>query len=98
MEYIVKTKHDEAHALIDGFLQRHKDRHGGAYQGDLYEYLGADFVFGQPKTRAALVGILLNEQSGRCCYCMRRIDRLAPEERTIEHVIVNHPTDNNDYD
>lgn len=25
MEYIVKTKHDEAHALIGGFLQRHKD-------------------------------------------------------------------------
>lgn len=97
MEYIVKTKHDEAHALIDGFLQRHKDRHGGTYQGDLYEYLGADFVFGQPKTRAALIGILLNEQRGRCCYCMRRIDRLASDERTIEHVIVNHPKDSDDY-
>lgn len=28
METIVKNKHAEAHALIDGFLQRHKDRHG----------------------------------------------------------------------
>lgn len=63
----------------------------------MYEYLGADFVFGQPKTRAALIGILLNEQRGRCCYCMRRIDRLASDERTIEHVIVNHPKDSDDY-
>ena len=97
MEYITKKRHDEAHALIDGFLQRHKAKHGGAYQGDLYNYLGADFVFGHPKTRAALIDILLNEQVGRCCYCMRRIDSLTSEERTIEHVIVNHPKDENEY-
>lgn len=97
MEYIVKTRHDEAHSLIDGFLQRHKDKHNGLYQGDLYYCLGADFVFGQPKTRAALVNILLAEQGGRCCYCMRRISELDPRERTIEHVIVNHPKNEDDY-
>ena len=96
METIVKNKHAEAHALIDGFLQRHKDRHG-IYLNDLYKYLGADFVYGQTKTRKALVGILLEEQHGRCCYCMRRIEGLPPEEMSIEHVIVNHPIDANDY-
>ena len=96
METIVKNKHAEAHALIDGFLQRHKDRHG-IYLNDLYKYLGADFVYGQTKTRKALVGILLEEQHGRCCYCMRRIEGLPSEEMSIEHVIVNHPIDANDY-
>lgn len=97
MKYIAKTKYDEAHALIDGFLQRHKDKHGGVYQENLYYWLGADFVFGQPKTRIALATILLDEQEGRCCYCMRRISGLAPEERTIEHIIVNHPKNEDDY-
>ena len=45
MEYIAKTKHDEAHALIDGFLQRHQEKHGGAYQGDLYEYLDSNILY-----------------------------------------------------
>ena len=67
MEQIVKTRHEEAHALIDGFLQRHKDKHRGTYQENLYYWLGADFVFGRPKTRAALATILLDEQEGRCC-------------------------------
>lgn len=96
MEHIIKARHEEAHALIDGFLQRHREKKG-TYQDDLYYWLGADFVFGLPKTRAALVDILLDEQQGRCCYCMRRIIELPPEERTIEHVIVNHPKDEDDY-
>lgn len=97
MEYIAKTRYNEAYALIDRFLQRHKDKHGGVYQEDLFYWLGADFVFGQPKTRTALATILLDEQAGRCCYCMRRISELAPEERTIEHIIVNHPKNEDDY-
>lgn len=97
MEYIEKKRHVEAHALIDGFLQRHKEKHGGVYQGDLYRFLGADFIYGQPKTRAALIDILSAEQHGRCCYCMRRIDNIHPQECTIEHVIVNHPETDDDY-
>lgn len=96
MEQIVKNRHNEAHALIDGFLERHIGMHG-LYEGDLYEYLGADRIPGQVKTIQALRKILLEEQGGRCCYCMRRIGDLAPEERTIEHVIVNHPKDEDDY-
>ncbi|MBR6601857.1 MAG: hypothetical protein IKK87_08455 [Bacteroidaceae bacterium] len=96
MEYIFKSRHDEAHTLIDGFLERHKVRHG-LYQGDLYGFLGADFVPGQMKTIKALRAILLDEQGGRCCYCMRRIAGLAPEERSLEHVIVNHPKGEDDY-
>lgn len=96
MEQIVKARHDEAHMLIEGFLERHREKHG-LYQGDLYAYLGADFVPGQVKTNKALREILLDEQGGRCCYCMRRIDDLAPEERSVEHVIVNHPIDGDDY-
>ena len=97
MDSIIKAKHKEAHSLIDGFLQRHKGLNGGAYRGDLYECLGADYVLGETKTIKALRGILLEEQGGRCCYCMRRIDDLDPKERSIEHVIVNHPKDDNDY-
>lgn len=96
MEQIVKTRHAEAHMLINGFLERHRERHG-LYEGDLYEYLGADFVLGQRKTSNALREILMDEQGGRCCYCMRRIGDLAPEDRSIEHVIVNHPKDEDDY-
>lgn len=96
MEQIVKKRHDEAHALIDGFLERHREKHGH-YEGDLYSYLGADYISGQVKTKIALRDILLDEQGGRCCYCMRRIGELAPEERSIEHVIVNHPKDDDDY-
>ncbi len=99
MEYIAKNRHEEAHALIDGFLQRHRERHGGVYELDLYKYISADFLpDGRIKTRQMLVQILLDEQHGRCCYCMRQIDGLPPEERSIEHVIVNHPRDANDYD
>lgn len=58
MEAIVKSRHREAHTLIDGFLQRHLDRHG-AYTGDLYKYLCTDFAREQIKTRQALVDILL---------------------------------------
>lgn len=96
MEHIIKSRHDEAHMLIDGFLERHRIRHG-LYQGDLYGCLGADFVPGKIKTIKALRSILLDEQRGRCCYCMRQIDGLAPEERSVEHVIVNHPKDAGDY-
>jgi hypothetical protein len=96
MEHIIKSRHDEAHTLIDGFLNRHRERHG-VYQGDLYGYLGADFVPGQMKPIKVLRDILLDEQGGRCCYCMRRIADLPPEERTLEHVIVNHPKDDDDY-
>ena len=97
MEYIKKTKQSEVHSLIDGFLQRHKEKHAGVYQGDLYKYLSADFVPGETKTIKALRDVLLNEQGGRCCYCMRRIHELKPEEKSIEHVVVNHPKDENDY-
>ena len=97
METIVKNKHKEAHSLIDGFLKRHLEKHGGEYQKDLYYYLGADRVPGQVKTKKALGNILLEEQKGRCCYCMKRIAGLKPEQMSIEHVIVNHPNDANDY-
>lgn len=97
METIVKKKHNEAHSLIDGFLQRHLEKHGGKYVQDLYDYLCADWVPGQVKTKKALQNILLEEQNGRCCYCMKRIEGLRPEQMSIEHVIVNHPNDANDY-
>lgn len=97
MEAIIKTKHKEAHALIDGFLQRHLIKHNGVYEGDLYKYFCADFADEQIKTRQVLVNILLKEQGGRCCYCMRRIEVLPAEDKSIEHIIVNHHIDANDY-
>lgn len=97
METIVKGRHEEAHTLINGFLQRHFARHG-IYREDLYKYLGADYVPGFPKTRNALLNILSDEQEGRCCYCMRQINDLGPGEKTIEHVIVNHPENQADYE
>ena len=87
METIVKKKHDEAHSLIDGFLQRHLEKHGGKYVQDLYDYLSADWVPGQVKTKKALQNILLEEQNGRCCYCMKRIEGLRPEQMSIEHMM-----------
>lgn len=99
METIVKREHTKAHDLINRFLERHRERHAGLYEGDLYKCLNADFVseHTKTKTRDALIAILAEEQQGRCCYCMRKINGLLPGDRSIEHVIVNHPTDDNDY-
>lgn len=97
MEFINKQSHRQAHSLEDGFLQRNKERHDGRYTGDLYTYLGADFCVQGVKTKKALAAILEVEQHNRCCYCMRNIDQLKAEEKSIEHVIVNHPVDDEEY-
>lgn len=91
MEYIEKKRHEDAHALIEGFLKRHHDVYK-AYQKDLYEYFRDENVEGVA-TRRALIEILVDEQNYRCCYCMRRVNT----GHTIEHVIVNHPRDEEDY-
>lgn len=97
MEYVDKQHHRQAHSLEDGFLQRNKDRHDSRYTGDLYEYLGADFCAPGQKTKKVLVTILEAEQHNRCCYCMRNLVPLKAEDKSIEHVIVNHPTDDAEY-
>ncbi|MCF0199096.1 MAG: hypothetical protein HUK02_07200 [Bacteroidaceae bacterium] len=97
MKTIVKRQHAAAHALIDGFLSGNKERHGGAYAGDLYERLSADWTSRHTKTLRELKDILLDEQQGLCCYCMRDLSSLPDGEKTVEHVIVNHPDSEEEY-
>lgn len=97
MEFIDKKHHASAHALVLGFLQKNKNLHNGQYTDDLYNNLCADWCAPRVKTKKALTAILMQEQNNRCCYCMRDIAVLPPEERSIEHVIVNNPINGNDY-
>ncbi len=79
MEYIDKSKSREwAHSIIKAFLKRRLDE-SGKYPEDLYAAFRAD-----PECKNAFVERLLEDNSHRCCYCMRDI-----KGTTLEHVIPN---------
>jgi hypothetical protein len=98
MEHIDKTRGaQQAHALLDAFLSRCSD--GGFSIGDdLYAKMGSDKdsnAVGTDTTYNTLKRQLLNENSGRCCYCMRSIDE---RNTTLEHIIPNKTEDYVQYD
>lgn len=97
MKHIIKKQTVQAHELLDGFLERNKSRHNGVYTDDLFANLGADYCPPASKTKKKLADIILAEQEGRCCYCMRNIAELDSQERNLEHAIVNHPVNLDEY-
>lgn len=87
MEYIDKNKSRAwAHQLIKDFLRRRIEE-DGKYPDDLYAAFRAD-----PECKDAFVAKLLEDNEGRCCYCMASI-----RGTTLEHVILNSTSDNDKY-
>lgn len=87
MEYIDKNKSRAwAHQLLKDFLQRRLEE-DGKYPDDLYAAFRAD-----PACKDAFVAKLLEDNEGRCCYCMASI-----LGTTLEHVILNSTSDKQKY-
>lgn len=76
MQYISKYNlKKKGHAIIRRFLRRQWDKEAGCYSNLNYKQLKRDKSFEH---------LLINEQHGFCCYCMRR---LSKGEVTLEHVM-----------
>lgn len=99
MEYINKTNSSnlaKAHLLLDGFLSRCSQ--GVKWPNDLYAALSSDVDPNVPNaenTYILLRRLILKENNGRCCYCMRSIGEC---DTTLEHVIPNKTRNQSDYD
>lgn len=95
MEYTEKVAAEQqAHALIEDFLRRLLSGEN-PIPSDLYEALGDDRMpdgDATIKTRQKLTSLILNENKGRCCYCMRDINHA-----TLEHVILNSICEQEEY-
>lgn len=76
MRYISKYNFKKkGHAIIGRFLRRQWDKEAGCYFNLNYNELKRDKSFKY---------LLINEQHGFCCYCMRR---LGKGEVTLEHIM-----------
>ena len=76
MRYISKYNFKKkGHAIIRRFLRRQWDKEAGCYSNLNYDEF---------KRNKSFKYLLINEQHGFCCYCMRR---LSKGEVTLEHVM-----------
>jgi len=98
MEYIDKNQGEQqAHTLLCAFLSRCQNG-GFSPNDDLYDKMKSDRdPSGQnaDTTYNILRRQLLQDNQGRCCYCMRTI---GEENTTLEHVIPNKIADQAHYD
>lgn len=99
MKFIDKTKHkDEGEAIVFQFLTRFHER-TGAYPTDLYNAFGKEIDDGHGHTifrKRLLNEVLIPEQRGLCCYCLRNLDECS--QVTIEHIMRNHAADKYELD
>lgn len=98
MEYIDKNQGiQQAHTLLSAFLSRCQNG-GFSSNDDLYDKMNSDRDPNVPNadtTYNILRRQLLQENQGRCCYCMRTI---GEGNTTLEHVIPNRIADQAQYD
>ena len=105
MRYIDKTKKtSQGHAITESFLRTMYNRYRNSAEGfcpervDLYKQFGKeiDDEHGGRTFRLRMADeVLIPEQEGRCCYCLRRLDKcLKPN---MEHVVPNHPKDDEEW-
>lgn len=98
MEYIDKKQGvQQAHTLLSAFLSRCQNG-GFSPNDDLYDKMNSDRDPNVPNadtTYNILRRQLLQENQGRCCYCMRTI---GEGNTTLEHVIPNRIADQAHYD
>ena len=78
MEFIDKTSAPKKGTdCIDELLESCWNEEEKSYKEANYGDIKTDF-------RARFIGVLLEEQKGNCCYCLRS---LTPKEVTLEHII-----------
>ena len=98
MEFIDKSRgQQQAHTLLNAFLLRCRDESFNTSE-DLYEKMGSGRDLSDPtaeNTKVILKRQLLQENNGRCCYCMRSIDE---NNTTLEHIIPNKIPSQKEYD
>ena len=98
MKFIDKTlKKQEGEQIITEFLDCFY-RRKGAYPKDMYNAICTeiDDAHNHIKFRTRLESVLLAEQDGLCCYCMRKLSEC--HKITIEHIIPNHAKDKAELD
>lgn len=98
MKFIDKTlKRQEGEQIITEFLDCFHHR-TGAYPHDMYNALCAeiDDAHNHIKFRTRLESVLMTEQNGLCCYCLRKLSECR--KVTIEHIMPNHAKDKAELD
>lgn len=82
MQFINKSKHKKkGHLIVKSFIK-------GQWQYDIQRYVNLEY--NELKRCDAFKYLLLKEQRGFCCYCMRKIPL---NDVTLEHVIPHHIKD-----
>lgn len=99
MKYIDKfQRKEQGEQIITEFLDCFHLR-TGTYPNDMYNAFNTeiDDVHNHTRFRQRLVDeVLMLEQNGLCCYCMRKLSMC--DKVTIEHIIPNHATDKKELD
>ena len=94
MKYIdKKIKKQEGEAIISEFLKCFYNR-THEYPDDMYKAFNTeiDDEHDHVRFRQRLINeVLMPEQDGRCCYCMRNLSTI--KDVTIEHIMPNHAVD-----
>lgn len=99
MKYIDKTlRRVDGEQITSEFLTCFIARKG-VYPNDFYNAFCTeiDDAHGHVKFRQRLIDeVLIPEQEGRCCYCMRRLSEC--KSMTVEHIMPNHSVDKTELD
>lgn len=99
MKYIDKTlKKQQGEQIVTEFLDCFHNR-TKAYPNDMYKAFCSeiDDAHNHVQFRQRLINeVLIQEQDGLCCYCMRRLSEC--KKMTIEHVMPNHAVDKTELD
>lgn len=93
-----KLKKQEGEQIVSEFLDCFHER-TGAYPNDMFNAFNTeiDDAHNHVKFRKRLVdSVLMPEQNGLCCYCMRKLSEC--QKVTIEHVMPNHAKDKAELD
>ena len=85
MQYIDKYKlHDQGHSINVHFLQSCWNEEEGRMYPDIANANALYDEYKKTVFRDKWLPVILDEQQGRCCYCMRKIDTSS---LNIEHVV-----------
>ena len=99
MKNIDKTlKKQQGEQIVTEFLDCFHNR-TKAYPNDMYKAFCSeiDDAHNHVQFRQRLINeVLIQEQDGLCCYCMRRLSEC--KKMTIEHVMPNHAVDKTELD
>lgn len=99
MKFIDKSlKKCQGEQIVTEFLNCFHDR-TGTYPGDMFKAFCTEIDDNHQhvRFRKRLVDeVLIPEQNGLCCYCMRKLSECS--KVTIEHIMPNHATDKAELD